>query len=112
MIKAQRLRAGDGHRIGAPERVTVVLDQPKVVFAAELQHGSHVEGIAQRVGDHDGLGLAGHEGGVQLLGAEVAGDRIVVEEHGNRAELQNGRNGGGKAGRHRDDFIARLEAFV
>ncbi len=109
---AERLGAGDGHRVSAAEGVAVVLDQPEVVLAAKFEDGADVEGIAQGVGDHDGLGLAGDKGGLELLGADVARNGVVIEEDGDGAELDDGRDGGGETGGDGDDLIAGQDAFV
>lgn len=109
---AKGLGAGNGHRVGAAEGVTVVLDKPEVVPAAKFQHGAEVKGVAQRMGDHHGLSLAGHVGGLELLGADIAGRRIVVDEDGDGAELNDRRDGGGETGGDGDDFVAVLDAFV
>lgn len=109
---AERLGARDGHGVGAAESIAVVLDEPKVVLAAKLQHGTEIEGIAEGVGDHHGLGLAGDVGGLELVGADVAGGGVVVDEDGNRAELDDGGDGRGKPGGHGDNFVAVPDAFV
>jgi hypothetical protein len=48
----------DGHGVGAAKGVAVVLDEPEIVLAAELEDGGDREGIAQGVSDHDSLGFA------------------------------------------------------
>ena len=80
--------------------------------AAESEDGAEVEGVAQGVGDHDGLGLAGGVGGFELLGADVSGDGVVVEEDGDGAGLDDGGDGGGETGGDGDDFVAGEDALV
>ena len=110
LAKAQALGQLPRHRITATEGVAVVFHQPEVVFLAEGQGGSQIEGVAQGVGHHHGLGFAGAIGRLQLIAAGIAGDRIGINEHRHRTHLHNRRHGGGEARRHRDHLVARLDS--
>ena len=109
-LEAERMGAGDRHRVRAAKRVAVVLDQPEFVASAKFQHGTEIEGVAQRVGDHHGLRFSGGEGGFELIDADVAGGGIVVDEDGHGAGLDDRGDGGGEAGGDGDDFVAGLNA--
>ena len=66
VVEAELAGALDGERVGAPEGIAVVFNQPEVVLLAKFQDGGEVERIAERVGHHDRLGLARREGGFKL----------------------------------------------
>ena len=102
----------DGHGIGAAKGVAVVLDEPEIVMTAELENGGDREGIAQGVGDHDGLGFAGRIRGLQLLGADISRGRVVIDKYGDGSGLNDRRNGGRKPCGDGYDLIAGLDAFV
>ncbi len=112
VVESEFARQLDGHGVGAAEGVAVVLDEPEIVLAAELEDVGDRKGIAQGVGDHDGLGFAWRVCGFQLLGADVSGGGIVIDKDGYGSRLDNRRNGGRKTCGDRYDFIAGLDAFV
>ena len=82
------------------------------MLAAKFEHRPYVEGVAESVGDHHGLRFARDVGGLQLLNADVARDRIVVDEHGYSTQLENRRNGRRKTRSDRDHFIPVLNPFM
>ena len=98
--------------VAAAERVAVVLNQPEVVPFAKFQGGGEVEGIAQRMGHHHGLGLAGDVRGFELVGAAVERGRVVVDEHRHAALLEDRGDGGGETGGAGDDFVAGPQLAV
>ena len=112
VIQTERLGFLHRHRIGAAERIAVVLDQPKIVFVAKLQHGAHVEGIAQRVSHHHRFSFAGLIRRLERLNPCVSCLRIVVDEYRDHTVLQNRSDGRGKAGGGGDDLVAGSQAFV
>ena len=112
MIESEFARQLDGHGVGAAKGVTIVFDEPEIVLAAELENGGDREGIAQGVGDHNSLGFARRIGSLQLLGANVSSDRVVVEKDGYGSGLNDRRNRGRKPCRDCDNLVARLNAFV
>ena len=109
LAEAQALSQLPWHRVAATEGVAVVLHQPEVVLLAEGQGGRQIEGIAQGVGHHHGLGFAGAVGRFQLVAAGIARDRIGIDEHRHRTHLDDRRHGGGEARRHRDHLITGLD---
>ena len=112
VVESEFARQLDGHGVGAAEGVAVVLDEPEIMLAAELEDGGDREGIAQGVGDHDGLGFAGRVCGLQLLGADVSCGGVVIDEDRDGSGLDDRRNGGRKPCGDRDHLIAGLDAFV
>ena len=112
MIESQLFCPLDRHRIGAPERIAVILNEPDVIFAAKLKNTGDVERISQCMGDHHGLGLSLPECGLQLVCADVASDGIVINEDGDRSILKNRGNGRGESCSHRDHFVPGHDPFV
>ena len=112
VVEGEFARQLHRHGVGAPEGVAVVFDEPEIVLTAELEDVGDREGIAQGVGDHDGLGFAGRIGGFQLLAADVSCGRVVIDKDGDGSGLDDRRNGGRKPCGDRDNFIAGLDAFV
>ena len=98
--------------IGAAEGVTVVLDEPEVVFLAELQDSDEFERIAKGVGHHDGLGFSRLIGGFKQRTIGIPGGCPGVDEDGNGANLNDRSDRGGETGRHGDDFVAGTDALV
>ena len=78
--------------------------------SAEAEDRGQVERVAERVGDHHGLGLPGHVGRLELRDVQVAGDGVVVDEDGDGAVLDDGRDGGREAGGAGDDLVAGPDA--
>ena len=97
------------NRVARAEGVAVVLDEPEPMLVAEGLDGGEVEGIAQGVRHHDGLGPAGVEGSLKTRDVYVVlGDGDINEDrHGTK--LDDGRDGGGKARGNGDDLVATTD---
>ena len=108
--KAQAFGQAPGHGVAAAQGIAVVFHQPQFVLLAEGQGGGQIEGIAQGVGHHHGLGFARAVGRLQLIAAGIAGDGIGIDENRHRSHLHDRRHRGGEARRHCDHLIAGLEA--
>jgi hypothetical protein len=97
--------------VGATQCVAAVFYQPQVVFLAQRGHHVQVEGVAQRVRQHDGLGL-GADGGLDLVGVNVVREAVHINKHWYCTELQDGVDGGGESRGHANDFIPLLDCAV
>ena len=80
-------RAGESAVVTAAERIAVVLDQPEIMALAKFRDGGEVEGIAERVRHHHGLGFARCERGFELAGPSVQRGGIIINEHRHTAVL-------------------------
>lgn len=96
---------------GGAKCVTAVLDQPQAMLVAQGLDFGEVEGVAQGVGQHDGLGLGG-DGGFDELGVDVVSLHIDVDEDRDGTELHDGVDGGGEACSHADDFVTLLDGAL
>lgn len=114
-VKAQgrNVAKGADHlaAVSTAQRITAVFYQPQVVFFAQGRDDIQIEGVAQRVRQHDGFGL-GANGRFDLAGVDVVGKAVHIHKHRYGAKLEDGVDGGGETGRHADDFIARLDRPV
>ncbi len=93
--------------VGAAKRIAAVFDKPEAMLFAYRHHGFEVEGVAQRMGNHDGLGLGGncrfYGGGIDVVGGDVH-----IDEDRYCAGLKNGVDRGGESSGDGNDFIAGL----
>ena len=112
VLEAEGLGLEKRQGVGAAEGVTVVLDQPEVVFLAEDEDGGEIEGIAQGVGHHDGLGFARDKSLLKMGQVSIAREGIGVQKNRDGPVLDNGGNGSGKTSGDGDDFIARADTLV
>ena len=101
--------AADG--VFRAEGVAVVLNEPQTVFVAEAAHGGKVEGVAQRVGYHDGFG-ARREGGFETADVDVVLRYGDIDEHGHGTVRNHGSDGGGETAGHGDDLVAATHLAV
>lgn len=76
-----------------------------MLFAERLDD-LQVIGIAQRMREHDRLGL-GADRGLDLRRIDVIGAEFDIDEYRNRTELQNRIDGGREARRDTDYFVPR-----
>jgi hypothetical protein len=115
-IEALRAQIAEGPGrlpvIGASEGVAVVLDEPQAMAGAEIAARLQIEGIAEGMGEHDRLGLAGRECLLQLLDARITRDRIVVDEDRDRSILHDRSYGGRESGRGCDHLVARSDPAI
>ena len=81
------------------------------MLPAEAGDGVEVEGVAEGVGEHDGLG-AGAQGRRDAADVDVVGAQFDIDEDRHGAVLQNGVDGGGEAGCHADDLVAGLDGAL
>lgn len=94
--------------VSGTKRIAAIFDQPEIVFLCDTSDFGEVIGIAQRVGEHDGLGFGAY-GGFELADVDVVGRDIDIDKDGDSAKLQDGINGGREAGGDANDFIPRLD---
>ena len=92
-------------------RVTGVLNNPEVVLLGYLHHGGHVEGIAQRVCNHDGFGARRNRLLEQGYINVVSGN-VRVQKHRNQAVLHDGVHGGGESFSSRNHLITGHQAAL
>jgi hypothetical protein len=80
-------------------------------FFAERSHHVQVEGVAQAVGQHDGLGL-GCDGSLNFAGIDIVCGEVHIHEHRHGTELQDGVDRGGESCRHANHFVALLDGAL
>ena len=114
-IKADRrdVAKGADHLavVGGTKRVAAVFDEPQVVLLAELRDRAEVEDIAERVGDHDRLGLLA-AGSFQLGDINLIGRQDHIDEDRHEFVLEDRIHGGRESGGDCDDLIAGLELAI
>lgn len=91
--------------VGAAEGIAVVLDEEQPAVAGDLGDLLDGEGVAERMGDHDGPG-ARTDGLRDPLRGGVVGAEFDVDEDRHQTVLQDRVDRRGKAGRHGDDLVA------
>src|SRR5437762_226072 len=91
--------------VSRPEGVAVVLDEIQIMSLHEVKHTVEIVRIAQRMSEHDGAG-PGTDGIGQAVHDDVRRPLIDIHKHRHASILNDGRNGGGKACRDRNHFIA------
>ena len=91
------------------ERVAVVLHKPEVVEFAELFDLDDIEGVAEGVGDHHGFGFFRIRG-FQLSNVDIVLRNGNVDEHRNRAELDDWRDGCRESRGNGDDFVSAADS--
>src|SRR5665213_886303 len=99
-------------RIGTTERVTVILNEPEVMLAAECKYGGDIKGIAKTMSDHHRLSLAGGIGGFQQLGTDVTGRRVIIDKDRHSPLLNDWCNGCRKTSGSRDHLVTRLNPLM
>lgn len=90
--------------VGGAQRVAAVFNQPEPVFFAQGRNLIQVIGIAQGVGQHDGLGLR-RDGGLDQVGVDVVCAQMNVNEYRDGTKLNNGIDCRREAGSDADHFI-------
>src|SRR3546814_6399742 len=73
-------RANIPSAIGGAERIAAILDDPEVIFLRDPHHLAQIEGVAERVGDHNGARPVGHRG-LDRVGLDIVGRDIDVDEY-------------------------------
>ena len=97
--------------VGGAERVAAVFNQPQPVLVTQRLDLGQVEGVAQGVGEHDGLGLGG-DGGFNEAGVDVVGLHVDVDEDRDGAELHDRVHGGRETRSHANHFITFLDGAL
>jgi hypothetical protein len=92
------------HDIARSQGIAVVFDEPKMVLPTERDDPSHIEGVPQRMRDHDRL-RSGGQGLFQPGTIQIIGGKRDVHENGNRSVLNDGCHGCGKRRSDGDDLI-------
>ena len=114
-VKAQCCNVAKGAHhlatVGSAQRIAAVFNQPQVVLFAERGDHVEVERVAQRMGQHDGFGF-GRNGSFYLAGVDIVGEPVHINKNRHRAKLNDRVDGGWKACRHANDFIAALDGPV
>ena len=112
VLEADGLGLFKRESVSAAEGVAIVLDEPEVVFLAELEDDGEFEGVPKSVCHHDGLGFAGGEGGLQQGAIGISREGLSIDEDGNRSALDDGGDGGGKASGDGDDLVPLADTLV
>ena len=94
--------------IRGANRVAAVFNQPKVVLPGECGDRIEIEGIAQRVSQHDGLGALA-QGFLKLADIDVVSRNGYVYKNRHQSILNDRVDCGWKASCDSDDFIAGPE---
>lgn len=114
-IKRERADVAEGSDMLAvdsgAQRVAAVFDKPQIVTRAERLDRAHVEGIAERMGDHDRL-RSRRDRRFHRRDVDIVSGNIDVDEDGNHAEQQDRIDRRRKAGGAGDDLVARLQRPV
>lgn len=87
------------------QRVTAIFDQPQVVLFTQCFHLAQIEWVAQGVSEHDGLGLR-RDGGFDQVCIDVVGVHFNIDEHRDRAELNDRVNSSRETRSNANDFVA------
>ena len=93
------------------QRIAVVLNQPQIVCIAECLDCRQVKRVAQRMCNHNCLGL-GREGCFQFSNINVVLRNRHVHKHRHCAILDGRGHGGGETAGNSDNFIALLDLTV
>ncbi len=85
-------------------RLAGILDQRQAVAVGDRPQRRHVGRPAVQV-DRQDAGGPGGDGRLDLLGIDVVGGRIHVDEHRGGAGMVDGVDGGDEGVGHRDDLV-------
>ena len=87
----------------------VVFHNPEFVLLSDGADGLHISTMAVEVHGDDADGARG-DGGFDLRGVDVVGDRVGIDEDGLAPSNPDGLSGGEEGVGGGDDFVARLDA--
>ena len=105
---ADRANRADDAPSGRGEiRLSAVFDHWQVVPSRQSGDFRHLARITEEVCDHHGL-RPGAEAGRDSVGGDIAGARVDIGEHRNRALIEDGRDRTHVGDRAGDNLIARL----
>ncbi len=97
--------------VAGAEGIAAILDQPEIVLLGDAHDLGEIEGIAEGVRNHDGARL-GSDGGFDLVGLNVVGGNIDIDEDGNESVLHRRIDGGRKTGGDGNDLIAGAQRLL
>jgi len=102
---------GTGQRIpiAAPEGITIIFDQPKIMLFTEGKHGVQIKGIPESVGKKNTFRFRAYRL-FEHCNINIAGLEINVCKHRNKTVLQNRSDGSRKPRRNRNHLVSVAEA--
>jgi len=72
--------------ISCAQSIATIFDQPQAMLMTQRGHDFEIEGVAQGMREHDGLGL-GRDGGLDPLRIDVIGGDMDIHEYRHSTEL-------------------------